>query len=131
MSSPSPVDPLVLFPLRTTPGPSKPNPASSTTSSERSSPSETADADVDLLPASDTPSHAAVMHVSGGSASFAVDDDELRVLRATPRPGYGVGLRFEGPAALVLTFTSTRDLSTIAVAIGESGILVDSSETRR
>jgi len=94
-------------------------------------PSESASADVDALPASGLLSDAAVMHTSGGSASFAIVDDELRVLWATPRPGYVVGLRFDGTGSLLLTFTSTRNLSTVAVVIGDSGILIDSSEARR
>lgn len=94
-------------------------------------PSETAGADVDVLPASGTPSDTAVIHMAGGSASFSTVDDELRVLWATPRPGYIVGLHFDGPTALALTFTSTRSLSTIAVVLGEGGILIDSSEMRR
>lgn len=102
-----------------------------TVADESLDPSEVAGAEVDVLPASGALSDSAVMHMAGGSASFAIVDDELRVLWATPRPGYVVGLRFDGSTALVLTFTSTRSLSTIAVALSEAGILIDSSETRR
>ncbi len=102
-----------------------------TAADESLDPSEAAGADIDVLPASGALSDSAVTHMAGGSASFANVDGELRVLWATPRPGYVVGLRFDGPTALVLTFTSTRSLSTIAVALGDPGILIDSSETRR
>ncbi len=94
-------------------------------------PSESAGADVDALPTSGVLSEAAVTHTAGGSASLAIVDGELRLLWATPRPGYVVGLRFDGPSALILTFTSTRSLSTVAAAVGDAGVLVDSSETRR
>ncbi|MFV9671940.1 MAG: hypothetical protein ACNYZH_01845 [Acidimicrobiia bacterium] len=102
-----------------------------TAADESLDPSELAGSDIDVLPATGALSDSAVMHTAGGSASFANVDDVLRVLWATPRPGYIVGLRFNGPTALVVTFTSTRSLSTIAVALSESGILIDSSETRR
>lgn len=94
-------------------------------------PSEAVGTSVDALPTSGVLSDTAVIHTAGGSASFANVDDDMRVLWATPRPGYVVGLRFDGPTALVLTFTSTRSLSTIAAALSDAGILVDSSETRR
>ncbi|MEN8233360.1 MAG: hypothetical protein ABFR89_00375 [Actinomycetota bacterium] len=94
-------------------------------------PSETAGIDRDALPVSQTISDVAVTHVTGGSASLAAVGDELRVLWATPKPGYVVGLRFESPTQLFITFTSTSNQSTLAAVLDESGILIDTSESRR
>ncbi|MEN8113846.1 MAG: hypothetical protein ABFS21_05615 [Actinomycetota bacterium] len=94
-------------------------------------PSEAAGVDRDVLSVSQPTSDVAVAHINGGSASLAAVDDELRVLWATPKPGYVVGLRFESPTQLFLTFTSTSNLSTLAAVLDDSGILIDTSETRR
>jgi len=94
-------------------------------------PSEPSGNPVDVLPATGTWSDVAVTHVTGGSASIAAFGDGLRVLWATPRPGYAVGLRFDGPANVVLTFTSSRSRSTIATALHDGELLVETSDARR
>lgn len=94
-------------------------------------PSEAAGVDRDVLPAAHAASDVAVAHVAGGSASLAVVNDELHVLWATPKPGYAVGLRFDDPTKLIITFTSTSNQSALAAALDDSGILIDTSESRR
>lgn len=69
-------------------------------------------------------SDVATIHVPGGSASVADLGDHLSLLWATPRPQYVVGLRFDSPTNLTLTFTSTLRRYVIDVGLDEDGILV-------
>lgn len=69
-------------------------------------------------------SDVATIHVPGGAASVADLGDHLSLLWATPRPQYVVGLRFDSPTNLTLTFTSTLRRYVIDVALGEEGIIV-------
>jgi hypothetical protein len=69
-------------------------------------------------------SDVATIHVPGGSARVADLGDHLSLLWATPRPQYVVGLRFDSPTNLTLTFTSTLRRHVIDVELGEEGILV-------
>jgi hypothetical protein len=102
-----------------------------TASHDAMQPSEAGGADRDVLPVSRPVSDVAVAHMSGGSASLASIDDELHVLWATPKPGYVVGLRFATPTELIVTFTSTSSQSTLAAVLNESGIFIDTLESRR
>ncbi len=86
---------------------------------------------LDVLPASGSWSEVSVTSLAGGSASIAVAGDGLQVLWATPRPGYAMGLRFNGPTDLILTFTSSQSRSTIAAALHDGDLLIDTSESRR
>jgi hypothetical protein len=46
------------------------------------------------------------------------------LLWATPRPGYVVGLRFDSPTNLTLTYTSNLRRYVIEVGLDDEGILV-------
>ena len=69
-------------------------------------------------------SDVAIIEVPGGSASVAILTDRLSLLWATPRPGYVVGLGFDSPTNLTLTFTSNLRRYVIEVGLDDEGILV-------
>jgi hypothetical protein len=69
-------------------------------------------------------SDVAIIEVPGGSASVAYLTDRFSLLWATPRPGYVVGLGFDSPTSLTLTFTSNLRRYVIEVGLDDEGILV-------
>ena len=67
-----------------------------------------------------------LVRVEGGQASIVLDDQELYLLWATPRPGYVVSSRGGEGEGLVVAFSSARDVWVIEAVVVAGELVVSS-----
>ena len=72
-----------------------------------------------------TNAQSVVIHTLGGAASIASFEGSLRLLWATPRPGYAVGSEFDGHDSLTITFAGSRDLHVLVATIVDGSLVTE------
>jgi hypothetical protein len=60
-------------------------------------------------------------HLAGGDAVVAAGQGSVRLVSATPRPGYTMTILSSGPARVVVDFATTLRISTLDATWGDTG----------
>lgn len=71
---------------------------------------------------------ARIVAIEGGRASFAIADDRLILLWATPTQGYVVQRRVTGADRLTLSFTSNRNVWLIEAEVRNGDLIIRSEQ---